>query len=213
MDLLPSPGSWACSFLSQTHYMSHTEQIRKATKEEKKSNLSAAAAHLRKDAVPDEILNVTVTCDATWQKRGHQSLYGVMVVASWETGQVLDIEVLSKWCKDCHAKRHLDPTSIEFLDWWEKHQGICTINYCGSSSAMEREHEDLEAFCGGAQTQIHDHNFRGDSSRYPTIAAEKPYGPNHLVKKMECVGHVQKRMYAHLKPLRAGRTKVRMERL
>ncbi len=39
----------------------------------------------------------------------------------------------------------------------------------------------------------------GDSSTYPTIAAEKPYGPNHVVKKMECVGYVQKRMYAHLK--------------
>ena len=55
--------------------MSHTEQIRKATEEEKKSNLSAAASHLRKDAVPDEILNVTLTCDVTWQKRGHQSPY------------------------------------------------------------------------------------------------------------------------------------------
>ncbi len=43
----------------------HTEQIRKATEEEKKSNLSAAATNLRKDAVPDEILKMTVTCDAT----------------------------------------------------------------------------------------------------------------------------------------------------
>ena len=84
--------------------MSHTEQIRKAMEEEKKSNLFAAAAHLRKDVVPDEILNVTVTYDATRQKQDHQSLYGVMVVASWDPGQVLDIEVLRKWCKDCHAK-------------------------------------------------------------------------------------------------------------
>ena len=53
--------------------------------EEEKSNLSGAAAHLRKDPVPDEILNVIVTFDATWQKRVHQLLYGVMVVASWET--------------------------------------------------------------------------------------------------------------------------------
>ena len=43
----------------------------------------------------------------------------------------------------------------------------------------------------------------GNSSTYPTIAAEKPYGPNHLVKKMECVGHVQNRMYAHLKALKS----------
>ena len=37
--------------ISQVHYMPHTEQIRKATEEEK-SNLSAAA-HLRKDAICD----------------------------------------------------------------------------------------------------------------------------------------------------------------
>ena len=55
------------------------------------------------------------------------------------TEQVLDIEVLSKWCMDCHAKRHLDPTSTAFLDWWEEHQGICTVNYSGSTGAMEVE--------------------------------------------------------------------------
>ena len=76
--------------ISRAHYMSHTEQIRKATEEEKKSNLSAAAAHLRKDAVPDEILNVT--CDATWQKRSYQSLYGVMVVASWVLSRSLTLK-------------------------------------------------------------------------------------------------------------------------
>ena len=90
--------------------MSHTEheQIRKAAEEEKKLNLSASAAHLRKNDVPDELFNMTVTCDTTWQERGHQSLSSTMmvvVVASWETGQVVDIEILSKWCKECHTKR------------------------------------------------------------------------------------------------------------
>ena len=47
----------------------------------------------------------------------------------------------------------------------------------------------------------------GDSSTYPTIADEKPYGPNHIVKKMECVGHVQKRMYAHPKSLKSRQNK------
>ena len=47
----------------------------------------------------------------------------------------------------------------------------------------------------------------GDTSTYPIIAAEKPYGPNHLVKKMEYLGHVQKRMYAHLKTLKSKQNK------
>ena len=78
--------------ISQAHYISHTEQIRRQQK--RRSQTCLRCCSLRKDAVPDEIL--TVTCKAAWQKRGHQSHYGVMVVASWETGQVLDIEVLSK---------------------------------------------------------------------------------------------------------------------
>ena len=34
--------------------------------------------------------------DGTWQKRGHSSLFGVIVVISWKTGKILDFEVLSK---------------------------------------------------------------------------------------------------------------------
>ena len=108
-----------------------------------------------------------------------------MVVASWDPGQVLDIEVLRKWCKDCHAKRHLDPTSTEILDWWEEHQGICTINYSGSSGTMEVEgalkiwRHSVEVHKLTYTTMISD----GSSSTYPTIAAEKPYGHNHIVKK------------------------------
>ena len=65
----------------------------------------------------------------------------------------------------------------------------------------------MEAFCGGALTHIHYHDFRWDASTYPTIAAEKPYRHNHLVKKMEYVGHVQKRIYAHLKVLKSRQNK------
>ena len=190
--------------ISYPHYMAHCQKIKMSTEEEKQSNFSAAAGHLRRDVLSDEALSVTVTCDATWQKRGHQSLYGVVVVASWESGLILDTEVLSKWCKDCHAKRNMDPTSAEFLEWWKEHQSVCTVNYSGSSGAMEVEgalriwRRSLEKHKLRYTTMIAD----GDSSTYPTIAADKPYGPDHPVKKMECVGHVQKRMYAHLKVLK-----------
>ena len=154
--------------LTQTHHSYHYDHIKRATEAEKQSNMSAAAALLRKDADEDEIVDVKVTCDATWQKRGHQSLYGVVVVASWDTGQVLDTEVLSKWCHECNAKRHLDPTSEQFLDWWEGHQHLCGQNFYGSAGSMEAA-----------------------------------YGDSHPIIKHECVGYVQKRMYAHLKTAKA----------
>ena len=101
------------------------------------------------------------------------------------------------------------PHPLEFLDWWEGHQGICTVNYSGSSDAMKVEgalriwRHSVEVHKLRYTTMISD----GDSSTYPTIAAEKPYGPNHLVKKMECVGHEQKRTYAHLRALKSRQNK------
>ena len=67
------------------------------------------------------------------------SFFGVVVVASWETGVILDVEALSKHCQACSRKGHLDPTFPEFLDWWEGHQAVCCINYTGSSNAMEKD--------------------------------------------------------------------------
>ena len=81
----------------------------------------------------EECAYVTVTCDGTWARRGFQSLYGVVVVASWKTGKVLDVEVLSKHCATQHG---MDTSSDEFLDWWEGHQASCEVNYWGSSSTM-----------------------------------------------------------------------------
>ena len=46
-----------------------------------------------------------------------------------ETGKVLDVEVLSKYCQVCAAHRDMDKSSYEFLDWWEEHQASCEVNY------------------------------------------------------------------------------------
>ena len=85
--------------VSASNFSTHNKRLKEATDKVCAANQSAAAKHLRKDAAADEIVNVQVTCDGTWARRGHQSLYGVVVVASWETGQVLDAEVLSKECR------------------------------------------------------------------------------------------------------------------
>ena len=78
-----------------------------------------------------------VTCDGTWSKRGFTALYGVVVVASWDTGKVLDVELKSKFCSVCSARHQMDETSQEFMDLWEVHQSECGCNYIDSSSGME----------------------------------------------------------------------------
>ena len=66
--------------------------------------------------------------------------YGVVPVLLWETGQVLDMMVLSKTCKVCKEAQHtMGSESQEFLDWMDKHQDSCNSNFSGSSPAMEVE--------------------------------------------------------------------------
>ena len=59
-------------------------------------------------------MDVRVTCDGIWSRQGHQAKYRVVVVASWGTGLV---QILSKFGYECHAKRHMESKSDEFLNF------------------------------------------------------------------------------------------------
>ncbi|GFT90532.1 uncharacterized protein TNCV_1663791 [Trichonephila clavipes] len=64
------------------------EMSRQATKE----------AHVKVDASlkNQEIIDVNVSYDGTWQKRGHTSNLGLGIIIDILSGLVLDFEVLSK---------------------------------------------------------------------------------------------------------------------
>ncbi|GFT29015.1 uncharacterized protein TNCV_3586661 [Trichonephila clavipes] len=66
--------------------------------------------------------NIAVAVDGTWQKRGYISLNGVVTVTSIDTGKVIDVDILSKYC------------ACKNLPFHEKD---CKRNYAGSSGAME----------------------------------------------------------------------------
>lgn len=46
------------------------------------------------------IINISVSYDGTWHKRGHTSIYGLGIVIDVLTGLVIDYEVLSKYCPE-----------------------------------------------------------------------------------------------------------------
>lgn len=53
---------------------------------------------------PNDTMDVPVTCDCTWSKRGFTAPYGVAVVISWKTGEMLDCEVFNKCCSTCSCR-------------------------------------------------------------------------------------------------------------
>ncbi len=84
------------------------------------------------------MVDVSVSFDGTWAKRGHTSMFGVVFAISIDSGEVLDYEVLSKFCKVCSNFETKKGDEDYFRKFNEhKNSGQCKINYEGSSNAME----------------------------------------------------------------------------
>ncbi|CAL1280744.1 unnamed protein product [Larinioides sclopetarius] len=86
----------------------------------------------------NDVIDIAVSYDGTWYKRGYTSQYGIGIVVDILTGLVIDFEILSKYCPECTtAKRDLGRMSSEFDIWYKAHKPDCSENYEGSSNAME----------------------------------------------------------------------------
>ncbi|GFV89151.1 uncharacterized protein TNCV_4913501 [Trichonephila clavipes] len=65
-----------------------------------------ANASMKKAAAKEKIIDrtvnsVVVSGDGTWKTRGHTSLFGVCALIGADCGKVLDMEVVSSFCKGC----------------------------------------------------------------------------------------------------------------
>ena len=141
-----------------------------------------------------------VSVDGTWQKRGHNSLNGVVTAIC--NGLCVDRHVMSKYCRLCQKWESKKGTA-EYNEW--KLQHICKKNHSKSSGAME---------AAGAiaifTSSIQKHNLiyqnyigDGDTSSFKEVSASNPdkdFGINP--QKLECISHVQKRLGTRLRDLR-----------
>lgn len=148
----------------------------------------------------EDLLDVCVTFDGTWHKRGHTSHFGVGVVIEIETGLVLDFAVISNYCHGCSLGPKED--SDEYEAWLEKHQLTCQKNFGGSANAME-----VQAAIKIFSRSITQHSLQytrmlcdGDSKSYTSVAALDLYDTQ--IQKEDCVNHVAKRMYSALDTLK-----------
>ncbi|GBM85862.1 hypothetical protein AVEN_192600-1 [Araneus ventricosus] len=86
----------------------------------------------------DGIIDITVSYDVTWQKRGHTSLYGISIVVDNLTDLVIDYDILSKYCSECTtARRDLGEHNVNFSIWHKTHSPEYSESYVGSSNVME----------------------------------------------------------------------------
>ena len=145
-----------------------------------------------------DIIDIGVSFDGSWHKRGHSSLYCVGYVIDILTGLVIDYFIVSKYCHDCtKTASDFGENSPEFEIWYEAHynSGKCEKNYDGSSASME-------AHAAGMlwKRSIIDCKMRytvllsdGDSKTFQMLTQSKVYGDKAIIKD-ECLNHVAKRL-------------------
>lgn len=155
-----------------------------------------------------KILEIAVSYDGSWQKRGHTSLFGIGVVVDLLTGLVVDFFIVSKYCHMCAiTQAELDPDSPEYKIWEEGHkEDGCLKNYSGTSGGMEQFAalilwQRSEAECGMRYTTM---LSDGDSKTISHLNNAKPYGADVVIIKEECVNHVSKRLATALDKLPAS---------
>ena len=172
-----------------------------ATKKVQDKSMSQAAKEEFKDAEGYNIRSCDISCDGTWMTRGRSSKIGVTSVIGCSTGKVLDTETLSKVCKSCQHYEKLDKESDAYKN---RPQHECTLTHIGSSGLME-SNSAVSMF----KRSVTRHNLiyerfigDGDSSSFKKVMESKPYGDDFPITKIECVGHVQKRMGARLRKLK-----------
>lgn len=94
-------------------YSIHSKWLHQLSAMEAKDSYAVSCADLHHLRGADPKVIDTVTVDGTWSKRGFMEKYGVVAVLSWESGQLLDTEVL-KSCPQCKAHEHLEIDSEEY---------------------------------------------------------------------------------------------------
>ena len=142
---------------------------------------------------------LTVSGDGSWSKRGFTSLLGVVTIIGQHSKKVLDLVVKSSYCHACTLHRHEIGTE-EHAQWLDVHTESCSVNHVGSAGKMEVDgiiqmFQRSEELHGAKYTNyIGD----GDSHTFRGVLNAEPY-EDVIIKKSECVGHVQKRMGTRLR--------------
>lgn len=153
--------------------------------------------------IPDAngILDISISIDGTWHKRGRTSHNGVVCVIEIITGLIIDFVALSNFCRVCESEGSPSPGEAGYDDWYASHRQHCQKNIECSSQAMEMEGA-LILF-----QRSKERGFRytemlgdGDAKTHQKLLNENVYD-GFPIEKIECVNHVTKRLGTALRAL------------
>ena len=177
-------------------YAAHNKALCKVAKEVCYESISDGAQeiHSLKCISQDEVADCGISFDGTWQRRGFSSLNGCVTAILMDTGKVVDVEVLTKFCKQC-KKHEDDDDTPENIALQIDHKSKCKANFQGSAPAMEPDGA-LRIFQRSVESnKLHYTEYFGDGDSKSYRVVKDVYNSDNngvSVVKKECVGHVQK---------------------
>ena len=186
---------------TKNNYSKVNKSLKSALCNAARKSMEKAAKDV-KSMLPEGSVDCGVSVDGCWQRRGYQSLNGCVAAISIDTGKVLDVEPMSRNCKECQFFHKIDHTSERFLEWKESHIN-CKANFKGSAPAMEPEGA-IRIFKRSFEMHgLYYTKFFGDGDSKSYSSVKDIYSDVGIdIAKYECIGHVQKRMGTALRKLK-----------
>ena len=90
--------------MTRMNYNKILKTIQKAVTEVAIQTMADAATEIKEKSEDDSTVDIGVSVDGSWQKRGYSSLNGNVAVIALDSGKVLDVEPMSRHCRQCKAK-------------------------------------------------------------------------------------------------------------
>ncbi|GFV41657.1 uncharacterized protein TNCV_3628081 [Trichonephila clavipes] len=189
-----SAGKMLCAFLglpflSKLAFRNQERKLLKATERVAQENINAALSEIKGS---NSFTKCGISIEGTWQRRSYSSLNGCVSAISVDTGKILDIEVMTQYCRICSKGNSQS----------SKH--VCS-NYKGSAGNMEV----VGAYRIFERSNVRDVQYNeyygdGDSKEYESV---KNFYRINTVTKLECIyiGHVQNRVGGRLRQLKKRR--------
>ena len=196
--------------MSVTTYNDIINTIHNNYMEVANKSMQDAAQDIRQQELKDEysedaIVNIDISADGTWQRRGYASLNGAVTIIGINNGKCLAFEALSKVCKACQTWESLKGYD-SYEEFMQTHK--CPINHEGSAGSMEASGV-LQCFRRSIETnkvRYTKYIGDGDTKAFPDIVKADPY-PALTIVKGECIGHAQKRVGTRLRNLKKNNGK------
>ncbi len=147
-----------------------------------------------------DLFDCTIFIDGSWQTRGYSSMNGVVTCMAASNASTM--QCLQRTARTVHIGKTMTPKLQNLLTGRRATfvpQTILALRHpCGICQCRSSIHRSFQSFNLRYTKYLGD----GDSSSFANVQEAKPYGDQFCITKLDCIGHIQKRIGSRLRQLK-----------